>query len=141
MKSFTFIFLFLSSTLFSQEAPILETNGYPDYFAEEIKKAEEIGDSRFTQEFSNMLLYLAGIVVFIYILMWILKRVMLTRVDQSNRIKSIKVLETRQLNPKTTLYVVEMGNKAFALSDSINGVTYLSEVSVDNRTIPKKPNE
>ncbi len=133
MKALIFTLLLVCSSLFSQESGSEPQENYPDYFAKELKKADEAGDSRFAQEFSNMLIYLGGIVAFIYLFMWILKRMMQTRIEQSNQTKNIRVLETRPLNPKTTLYVVEIGNQSFALADSVNGVTYLNEVGVKSK--------
>jgi flagellar biogenesis protein FliO len=113
----------------------------PLQFIEELKLAEEKGDSRFFQEFLNMLFYLGIIVLFIFIFMWVLKRLMNVRVEQINQTSAIKILERRSLTPKTTVYVLEVLGKAIAIADSVDGVTFLSEADVTQAVLPAKEKE
>lgn len=98
-------------------------------FAEELKRAEEQGDTRFFEEFVNMFFTLGIIIVVIMLLMWILKRIMTARIEQTNLKSPIKILERRPLTPKTTVYILGIYGKTIAIADSINGVTLLSEVT------------
>ncbi|NGX41915.1 MAG: hypothetical protein K940chlam7_00189 [Chlamydiae bacterium] len=108
----------------------------PPSLEEELKRAEQGGDSRFYQEFINMLFYLVGIIAFIVFFMWILKRMLTTRMQQVNETSSIKILERRSLTPKTTVYILTFFGKTVAITESTNGVTLLSE-----ETINKEPQQ
>lgn len=100
---------------------------YPEYFSEELEKSEKVGDSRFFDEFIQMMIYLTGIVAFMVLFMWVLKKMMTVKMEQSNRSSSIKILESRTLSQKTTLYVVGVKNKSYTIAESMNGVTLMGE--------------
>lgn len=101
----------------------------PKELAEELKRAEEQGDSQFFQKFMDMLFTLGVIIAFVVLFMWILKRMLSVRVGQVNKTCTIKILERRSLTPKTSIYVLGVFGKAVAIADSINGVTVLTELS------------
>lgn len=86
------------------------------------------GDSRFFQEFVSMLFSLGIILGAIFFLMWILRKMMNTRMEQVNLTSPIKVLERRPLSPKTTIYILSIYGKAVTIADSHNGVTFLSDL-------------
>ncbi|MFQ5729726.1 MAG: FliO/MopB family protein [Waddliaceae bacterium] len=114
----------------------VEKEALPPEFAKELKQAEEDGDSRFFQEFLNMLFYLGIIVLFVLVLMWVLKRLTNVRMAQINQTSSIKILESRPLTPKTTIYVLGIFGKTVAIADSVNGVTLLSEMNIKQEVPP-----
>lgn len=125
----------MTSPIFSQENQAEDPlKKYPDYFAEEIKKTEQSGgDSRFFDEFVQMMIYLSGIIAFMVFFMWVLKRMMAVKIEQSNRKSSIKILETRSLSQKTTVYVIGAYGKAYTLTESVNGITRLGETSLEEK--------
>ncbi|ADI37987.1 putative membrane protein [Waddlia chondrophila 2032/99] len=128
MKKIILAFLILFSPLPAQEKKNDDPlEKYPEYFAEELKNADQSGDSRFFDEFIQMMIYLTGIVAFMVLFMWILKRMMSAKIQQSNRSSAIKILESRTLSQKTTLYVVGFQDKTYTIAESLNGVTKLGE--------------
>ncbi len=95
----------------------------------EVKKQES-----FQAKFFNMLFILALLIGFMILTSWLLKRMMKARVVQVNQASLIKVLETRQLSPKSTLYVIEVDQKRVLLSESqeVRYLTTLSATPEDN---------
>jgi len=141
MKRFFSIFIVCFNVIFfsgvsAQEEPTPKktvTNSqdenprFSPAFQKELNKGEEEGDTRFFEEFVNMLLYLGGTIAFIVFFIWILKRLLATRVGQVNETSSIKILEHRVLSQKTSVYMLQISGKIVAITDSINGVTLLGE--------------
>lgn len=68
--------------------------------------------------FIKMMLALVGIVAFLFLAAWSLKKLSNSKMLQSNFAKKIKILEKRPLSPKTVLYLVEMNGKEVLISES-----------------------
>lgn len=131
MSRFIRYFLLIFALLFSFQIQGQEEKvDLPQSFAEELKKAEEQGDSRFFEEFVNMLIWLGLLIGLMFFGMWILKKMTASRLQQVNKSSAIKILETRPLTPKTTIYILGVFGKAVTIADSINGVTLLNEQSI-----------
>lgn len=120
----------------TQSADPLER--YPEYFKEELNQSKDAGDSRFFNEFLQMMIYLIGIIAFMVFFMWILKRLMTVKIEQSNRNSEIRIVESRALSQKTTLYIIEIYDQNFAIAESLNGITSIGELS-HKRITPSKP--
>jgi flagellar biogenesis protein FliO len=101
----------------------LQTPSLPDTSPFEIPVKQ---DDRFFYQFLNMLFSLGTILVLIFIISWLLKRFLNTRLQQLNTSSLIKIIERRSLTPKTTLYVLEINGKDIAIAESTNGITLLS---------------
>lgn len=86
------------------------------------------GESRFMSEFINMLFVLGLIVVLLYVGSWMFRRMLAQRTMQMNVTSKVKVLEQRPLSPKSALYVIEVYGKTMLISESLNGVKFLSEL-------------
>lgn len=82
-------------------------------------------NANFQSKFFNMLLILGVMIGFMFIASWALKRMMKTKLSSLNTSSSIKVLETRYLSPRATIYLVEVQNKTYLLAESPTTVTYL----------------
>jgi flagellar biogenesis protein FliO len=132
-----FLYFLLSISLLSAETAVpalqneqtqaqTQPEQIPSSFAEELKNGEE-GDSRFFQEFLSMLFSVGIILGAIFVLMWVLRRMMNARMEQVNLKSSIKIIERRPLSPKTTIYILEIHGKAVTIADSHNGVALLSQ--------------
>ena len=119
-----------SPLLAQEETSTDPLESYPQYFSEELKQADEKGDSRFFDEFIQMMIYLSGIIAFMVFFMWVLKKMMSVKIEQSNRSSDIKILESRTLSQKTTLYIIEYQDKTYAIAESLNGVTSLGESKI-----------
>lgn len=85
-------------------------------------------NEKFAIEFFKMLATLAFLISLIFIFAWFFKRLMNARVEQANALSSIKILERRNLSPKTLLYVLEVQDKKILIAESHNGVTHLADL-------------
>lgn len=88
----------------------------------------EVQDSRFYDEFTHMLSTLAIIIILILIVSWVLKKLLNTRIQQINNTSAIKILERRSLNPKSTIYLLEIRGKELVIAESPAGISFLNEV-------------
>jgi flagellar protein FliO/FliZ len=86
-------------------------------------------DSRFFSEFFHMLFVLGIVIVVFFIGIWLFRKLLVQRNLQMNNTNKIKILEQRPLSPKSSLFIVEVFGKTMLISESINGVKFLSEVS------------
>ena len=86
-------------------------------------------NEKFVTEFFNMLATLGLIIAFIIAIAWIFKRTMNMKLEKVAANSAIKVLERRNISPKTLLYLIEVEDKVILFSESHNGVTKLAEYS------------
>ena len=93
-----------------------------------IERVENESDT-FQAKFFNMLFILALLIGFMILASWALKRLMKTKLTQLNTGSSLKVLETRYLSPRATLYLVEVQNRTLLIAESPTAVTFLTELS------------
>jgi flagellar biosynthetic protein FliO len=89
--------------------------------------AEEGKSYNYWQEFVNMLITLGVILGLIFVTVWLLKRFMASRGRQLNRSSSIQILERRQLNQKSALYLVKIHQKKVVISESPAGIQLICE--------------
>lgn len=82
---------------------------------------------QFYGEFIKMMVMLSLIIAFLLILLWFVKRMMNSRLEQLNVNSMIKVIERRSLTAKTSLYIIETMDKSYILAESQNGITVLGE--------------
>lgn len=105
--------------------------------------AQEETDS-FESKFFNMIWILGLLIGFMFLASWSLKRMMKSKMTHMNSGSSIKVLETRYLSPRATLYLIEIQDQNFLIAESPTSVTYLKafplqrEESPTTFPIPKK---
>lgn len=146
-----FVFISLAGTSFAQDdhpstvpAPSQEVdrsernnqhNEYPGIFDIDlpdvsVEKIERESDT-FQSKFLNMLFILALLIGFMILASWSLKRLMRTKVSQLNTTNTIKILETRYLSPRATLYLLEIQDQTILIAESPTAVSFLS-------TMPKE---
>jgi flagellar biogenesis protein FliO len=82
----------------------------------------------FQAKFFNMLFILALLIGFMILASWTLKRMMKTKIHQINIASTIKILETRYLSPRATLYLVEVQDQTLLIAESPTHVTYLTHL-------------
>ena len=87
------------------------------------EKPEE-GD-RFLKEFVNMLFTLGLILGLLLVASWFVKRFTNTRILKINESSNIKIIETRTLSARTTIYVLDIMGKVLTVAESNNGLTQL----------------
>jgi len=98
----------------------------------------------FESKFFNMLFVLGLLIGFMILASWALKRMMKSKVTHLNTASMIKVLETRYLSPRATLYLVEVQNQNFLIAESPTTVAFLKTSSLQmgespttDRSFPK----
>ena len=69
---------------------------------------------------------------------WALKRMMKTKMTNLNTGGHIKVLETRYLSPRATIYLIKIDDQSVLIAESPTSVTYLATLPKDSE---KNPNE
>lgn len=120
MRKFFFLFLFIM-------LPLVAENQSPGSFVEFTEQAAEGQTYNYWGEFVNMLLTLAFILVLIFLSVWALKKIMRSRLKHLNRSTAIKILERRPLNPKSSLYLVDILGKGIVVSESPSGIQLVTE--------------
>ncbi len=134
MKNYLSLFLiligFLSSpsSLFSQqesEPPQSAEEVHSPYFRETFEHELERETDSFPAKFMRMLVILGLLIGFMILASWALKRMMKTRLTQLNTTSSIKVVETRALSPRATLYLVEIQGQTLLVAESPTTVSVL----------------
>lgn len=92
----------------------------------------------FQGKFVRMLFILVLLIAFMILASWALKRMMHTRVAQINDTSRIKLIETRTLSTRSTLYLLEIDDASFLVGESAAGLFRL-DTTFD--TTPKPPKE
>jgi flagellar protein FliO/FliZ len=92
----------------------------------------------FQAKFINMLVMLALLIGLMIAASWMIKRMMKTRTTQLNTSSSIKVLETRYLSPRSTLYLLEINGKGLLVGESHTGITSLGYISLEEEELSPK---
>ncbi|WP_068470363.1 FliO/MopB family protein [Candidatus Protochlamydia phocaeensis] len=120
-----------SSDPFSDHLPYSSTDSSHPYdpLADHLQEPDN-----FQVKFMNMLFVLALLIGFMILASWMLKRMMKTRVTQLNSSSIIKVLETRYLSPRSTLYLLDLQGKQLLIAESATGVTALTSLE----TLPEE---
>ncbi len=90
--------------------------------------ASERGSPNYWGEFTSMLMTLGVILLLIFVTVFVLKRLMRSRVKQLNSQAGIKVLERRALNAKASLYLVDVLGKGVVISESAAGIQLITEL-------------
>ncbi len=126
MKKFLIAILFIACT------PLIAQTDLPPEILKELQAAEANGGSRFYDELLNMFFMLGMLVALLYIGTWIFKRMTNTRMININETSNIKVIESRAISTKTSIYIVKAQGKTFALGESLNGIVNLGEVDGEN---------
>lgn len=88
-------------------------------------------DNKFFAEMLNMLATLGLIIGLILIVAWFLKRFVNTRLEQANLSSVVKVMERRSLSQKSSLYLLQVENRAILIAESPAGITKLSEFEME----------
>ena len=134
---YTLIFCLLTSMAQGQEtrnpstkppvehvpAPVVKDE---PHFPEEFETMKSEPDN-FLSQLWSMAVTVGVLVGLIMLMTWVLKRMVNNRTEQVNSKSDIKILETRNISPKSAIHVIEVYGKNYVLAESINGVTALGE--------------
>jgi flagellar biogenesis protein FliO len=75
--------------------------------------------------FLKMFLVLMGLIVGIFFIVWLLKKIGQGRWLHGNGNKSIKIVEKRPLSPKTMLYIIDVDGQQSVIAESQLEVKHL----------------
>ena len=96
----------------------------------------------YQSKFMNMLFMLGLLIGFMLFASWLLKRMSRSRVTNLNQGSDIKVLETRYLSPRATLYLLDIHGKNILIAESPMGVSHISSfrsIEDDENDFQKTP--
>ena len=105
------------------QSPIIEERGLDTMAAP--------GDFNFQKAFWKMVLTLIALIFFLILTFWSLKKMKGAKQLQKNTNQAIKIVEKRALSSKTLLYLVEVDDKKFVLSESQYEVRSLKALPED----------
>lgn len=87
---------------------------------------------QFQDKFFRMLYLLALLIGLMVASSWFLKKIMHKRAESLNISGNIKVLESRALSSKSTIYLLDVNGKGLLVAESHSGVHPLGEVSLED---------
>lgn len=118
MAIFLVLVLFLTGILFGDESVNTLT--------------ENDGSSyNYLSDFFHMLFTLGFVLILIFVSVWVLKKILRSRMHNLNKTNGIKILERRPLNPKASLYLVDILGKGVVISESPSGIQLITEFPPD----------
>lgn len=97
----------------------------------------DVKDMSFGYKFIQMLFALALVLGILVLFSWVAKRFFAQRILQMNMGSSIKVLEQRNLSPKTAIHLVEVNGKGILIGESAEGLRFLGDVPLNTVKAPK----
>jgi flagellar biogenesis protein FliO len=97
----------------------------------EYPKQELPREDNFMKEFIKMLMTLAAIITVLLVASWLLKRMNNTRIQQINESSEIKILERRSVTAKTSIFLLDIKGRQFAVVESHNALLLLPELPSD----------
>ncbi len=114
----------------SSDYPVYDANAVhlPDAYHDPLVDPVVKDSDTFQSKFMNMLFLLGLLIGFMLLASWILKKMTKTRVTQLNQASSIKVLETRYLSPRSTLYLLDVQGQTLLIAESPMGVAQLASL-------------
>jgi flagellar biosynthetic protein FliO len=93
--------------------------------------------SRFMEQFIHMLMSLGFILALIFVVAWILKRLVNQRLQQQNTTSNINVIERRALSPKAAVYLLEINDMMLVVGESPTGLHAIAQFPATGDTEPK----
>lgn len=82
---------------------------------------------KFYNEFLNMMATLGLIIIVMVVIAWIVRRFTQTRLEQINTSSSMKILESRAISAKSTLYLLEVEGTGYVMAEHAQGITKIGE--------------
>ncbi len=125
----SFLSLFIVSTPFSIYSQIQPQHDIPIIQDHSIEKEEQkisVEPDNFQGKFTNMLFILALLIGFMIVASIMLKRMTRQRVFNMNTQSTIKVMETRHLSPRSTLFLLSIAGKEILIAESQAGVSHIA---------------
>lgn len=92
-------------------------------------------DTSYWKEFSQMMLVLGGILIFLITAGWLLKKMLNARISSINFSSCIKILDKRALHPKACIYYIEVDGKRFVVGEGQNHLSMLTEIPKSDQEV------
>lgn len=105
----------------TEQTPVVRTEAQALDEFETLKSEPD----NFLSQLVSMAATIGVLIGLIMIMTWVLKKLLNSRLEQINSKSAIKVLETRNISPKTAIHVVDVYGKNYVVAESVNGVTPL----------------
>jgi len=129
------LFSLLFAPLFSETAPPpapsitpIETPAAPEHAL--VSKAPQ---SSYEHALIKMILTLGGLLLLVFLTLWVLRKLSNGRMGGFGTPKKIKVLEKRPLSPKTVIYLLELnGKEVFVAESQLEVKTILNSSDIDH---------
>ena len=86
----------------------------------------QFSSSAYKAQFFRTLIAIIVIIVVALFVIWLIRRASNNRPMTYNNRKTIKILEKRHISPSTYLYLIEVGNKQYLISESKFQVSTIS---------------
>ena len=109
-----------------------ETKTEPVFPIEDLIGKPTKETDRFLSEFVSMLATLGLVLALILFIAWFLKRMVNAKIEEANLTSSIKIIDKRNISPKTSVYMIEVNGKGIIVAESQNGVASLGTYPTDN---------
>lgn len=129
------VFLCTAFSLYAEEPTPPKPTPVPPVETHLEMPPPEIPDAPISYEgaFVRMMLTVAGLIILIFLTVWLLRKLSQGRFGSGLSQKSIKILERRALSPKSVLYLVDIDGKRVVISESqyeVRRITTLSDESL-----------
>ena len=121
--SLLFFLFFSFSILQAENIPSTETQDFSELWVD-----GPTNEPDFKAKFIKMLLILGVLIAFMFIASWALKRMMKSKMTHLNLGKDIRVLESRYISPRASVYLIEVKGKTFLIAESPSQVTLLGSI-------------
>jgi len=143
-----FLLIFLLSLLsfqpiYSQDAPTSQpsqeesSSEIPSSWKDLDEPLVETNEGSFFMEFVNMLFILCFVLGAAFLLFWSLKRLTSTRLQQANLTSEIKILEQRNLNQRSSVYLLQVMGRMILISESANGINKIADLTEEESSFRK----
>jgi flagellar biosynthetic protein FliO len=103
----------------------LSADGFspPTQVAQEVLHAR----SHYWEEFANMIVTLIFVLALAFATLYVVRKIMRSKIKHLNKTTGIKILERRSLNPKASLYLVDVLGKGIVIAESQAGIHLITE--------------
>ena len=117
------------STAQTSEQPSTPTEPDDKKVPLHIPMSDEVHMPSYQGTFTKMLLTLAGLILVVFLTVWLLKKLMQGKIGSFGK-KHISIIERRPISPKTVLYLIELEGKQILMAESQLEIKTLTTVDL-----------
>lgn len=146
LRFFIFVFLFTVSGFASDTPSKSKTVESPAQAIPEQAPATPVPSSgietppipsvNYEHAFFKMIATLIGLLLLIFLTVWLLRRLSQGRLGLANSSRTIKIIEKRALSPKSMLYLIEIGGQRVVIAESqleVRAITSVENLVEDQK--------